>query len=67
MALHNQTLDCLDPLSACVCARVFVCVDQMQHHVVNYSRDCWRERNKFITRDRNGKRERECLMNVGNK
>lgn len=57
MAAHNQTLDCVDPLSACVrlCARV----QQMQLHVVNYSRDCWQNRNKFITRggeekERNG-------------
>lgn len=59
MALHNQTLDCLDPLCARVCARVCVCVQQMQLHVVNYSKDCWHERNKFITRDREKERQRE--------
>lgn len=57
MALHNQTLDCLDPLCARVC--VSVCVQQMQLHVVNYSKDCWHERNKFITRDRDRERERK--------
>lgn len=62
MVLHNQTLDCLDLLRACVC--LCARVQQMKLHVVNYSVDCWQERNKFITRDGWRRRQREEVVGV---
>lgn len=62
MVLHNQTLDCLDLLRACVC--LCARVQQMKLHVVNYSVDCWQERNKFITRDGWRGRQREEVVGM---
>lgn len=59
MVLHNQTLDCKR-------TRVHGCVrvQQMQLHVVNYSSNCQRERNKFITRDREQAIDSRIKMNM---
>lgn len=47
-----------------VCVRVCMCVQQMQLHVVNYSSDCWHERNKFITRDRGRETDSRVKMDI---